>query len=71
MIKIKEVDVVGIKDFTSKKGNNMKILYWMCDDDPTVKGVTCGQIFVSADTEIDLKKKIKIAFTGKGWEYVK
>lgn len=70
MIKIMEVDVVGIKKFTSKNGNAIKIVYWMGDGDETTQGVMCGQLFVPDSQPIDLKRKIKIAYTGKGWDYV-
>ena len=70
MISVKEVDVVGFKRFTSKSGNECLIIYWMGDPDQYTQGLMAGQIFAPGNITVKAKDRIKIAYTGKGWEYV-
>lgn len=69
-MKIEKVDVVGFKEITSKKGNALKIIYFMSDTDDSVQGIKCGQLFVDSAKKINPKEKINIAWTGKGYEIV-
>lgn len=70
MIRFKEVECVGVKKFISKSGNECTIVYFMGDGDKDTQGLMCGQVFVPEGFKINAKEKLKVAFSGKGWEYV-
>lgn len=70
MIRFKEVECVGIKKFTSKNGKECTIVYFMGDGDQFTQGLMAGQVFVPEGFTIKAKDKLKVAFSGKGWEYV-
>ena len=70
MIRFREVECVGVKRFTSKQGKECVIVYFMGDGDDQTQGLMCGQVFVPADFKIQAKQKLKVAYQGKGWEYV-
>lgn len=70
MLNIKNADVVGTREFTSKENKQYKIIYFLLENEIGVKGMATGQCFVSSDVEVDINKPIQVAWTGKSYQYV-
>ena len=48
MLNIKNADVVGTREFTSKENKQYKIIYFLLENEIGVKGMATGQCFVSS-----------------------
>lgn len=71
MLKIYDVDVVGIRKITTKEGKEILIVYFMCDNVKDVEGIFCGQMFFNPKNKsIKRNEKLRIVWSGKGWDYV-
>lgn len=70
MLNIKNADVVGTREFTSKNNKQYKIIYFLLENEYGVKGMATGQCFVSTNIEVDINKPIQVVWTGKNYNYV-
>lgn len=70
MLNIKNADVVGTREFTSKDNKQYKIIYFLLENEIGVKGMATGQCFVASNIEVDTNKPIQVAWTGKSYQYV-